>query len=271
VRDLIDCHIHTEKCGHGSGTVAQRVGAAVFAGLSGIVLTEHLPLPDELDPDHHLAMPASDFPSYVEEVREQAARVRGLEVVLGAEADWLPAYADFAATTRAQAAEMGVEVLLGSVHFIDKWAFDDPHHLEMWDTCCVDDVWTSYFGQWCDAAASGLFDVMAHPDLVKKFGHRPAFDPRELYAEAARAAAEGGVLIEVSTAGLRKPVGELYPGAELLAAFRAAGVGATVGSDAHDPSEVGYRLDLAYAALADAGYDRVSFPRGSKLTREVEL
>ena len=69
---------------------------------------------------------------------------------------------------------------------------------------------------WCDACRTGLFDVMAHPDLVKKFGHRPSFDPRDLYAEAARTAAETGVLIEVSTAGLRKPVGELYPGPDLL-------------------------------------------------------
>jgi histidinol-phosphatase (PHP family) len=271
VRELIDCHIHTEKCGHGTGSVAQMVGAAVFAGLSGIVLTEHLPLPDDLDPTHHLAMPSAEFAGYAAEVQEQAARVRGLQVVLGAEADWLPGREDFTAQTRAHAGRLGVEVLLGSVHFIDDWAFDDPHHLERWDESSVDDVWTTYFSTWCEAASSGLFDVMAHPDLVKKFGHRPTFDTRELYLEAAASAAKGGVLIEVSTGGLRKPVGELYPGPELLSAFHSAGVGATVGSDAHDPSEVGYALDMAYQALSTAGYDRVMFPLGSRHFREVEL
>lgn len=271
MHELIDCHIHTERCGHASGTVSQMVGAAVFAGLSGIVLTEHLPLPDDLDPNHHLAMPACDLASYAEEVRDQASRVKGLQVVLGAEADWLPGREAHAVATRASAAELGVEVFLGSVHFLGEWAFDDPHSVAMWDTWDVDEVWTSYFRTWCEAASSGVFDVMAHPDLVKKFGHRPSFDPRELYAEAARAAARGGVLIEVSTAGLRKPVGEIYPGPDLLAAFCAAGVGATVGSDAHAPDEVGFRLDAAYDALATAGYRSVRFPTGSKSSREIVL
>jgi histidinol-phosphatase (PHP family) len=172
---------------------------------------------------------------------------------------------------RASAAELGVDVLLGSVHFLGEWAFDDPHSVAMWNTWDVDEVWTTYFTTWCDAASSGVFDVMAHPDLVKKFGHRPSFDPRELYAEAARAAAHGGVLIEVSTAGLRKPVGEIYPGPDLLASFGAAGVGATVGSDAHAPDEVGFRLDAAYEALAIAGYRSVCFPTGPKASREIAL
>jgi len=116
-----------------------------------------------------------------------------------------------------------------------------------------------------------MFDVMAHPDLVKKFGHFPSFDRRELYAEGAQVAADAGVLIEVSTAGLRKPVGELYPGAEFLAAFRAAGVAATVGSDAHEPAEVGFEIDAAYDALQTAGYDRVAFPDGRGGWKELPL
>lgn len=271
MRELIDCHIHTERCGHATGTVAQMVGAAVFSGMGGIVLTEHLPLPESLDPDHQLAMLSCDLASYADEVREQAARVKGLEVVLGAEADWLPGRESFARDVRDTARELGVQVLLGSVHFLDEWAFDDPHRIEEWETHDVDTVWRDYFSVWCDAASSGVFDVMAHPDLVKKFGHRPGFDPRELYSQAAVAAAAGGVLIEVSTAGLRKPVGELYPASDLLEAFSAAGVGATVGSDAHAPDEVGYRLDAAYDALAKAGYDAVCFPTGPKRFREVAL
>jgi histidinol-phosphatase (PHP family) len=112
---------------------------------------------------------------------------------------------------------------------------------------------------------------MAHPDLPKKFGHRPTFDPRELYAEAAHAAADAGVLIEVSTAGLRKPVAELYPGPELLQAFSDRGVGATVGSDAHAAGEVGYLIEEAYEALAIAGYREVAFPISREETRFIEL
>jgi len=271
VRGLIDCHVHTELSGHGAGTVAQAVGAAVFKGLSGLVLTEHLPLPAGLDPDNHISMPSERLNDYAAEVREWSERARDLEVVVGAEADWIPGRESETDAIRSDALAAGVKVILGSVHFLDGWAFDDPHRLDEWEEHDVDQVWERYFELWCDAARSGVFDVMAHPDLVKKFGHFPRFDTRELYAEAAAAAAAGGVLVEVSTAGLRKPVGELYPGAALLEAFRAAGVDATVGSDAHNVSEVGMDVERAYQALADAGYTRVAFPVSGSEVRFIQL
>lgn len=271
MRELIDCHVHTACCGHASGSVDQIVGAAIFAGLGGIVLTEHLPLPVDLDPGRQVSPCEEDFTAYARDVVAIAERVRGLDVVLGAEADWLPGREDESESVRRTATELGVKVLLGSVHILDAWAFDDPHTVDEWDSRDVDAVWTRYFEVWCDAARRGRFDVMAHPDLVKKFGHRPTMDLRGLYEEAARAAADGGVMIEVSTAGLRKPVGELYPGPELLKAFRLAGVAATVGSDAHSPSEVGRDIGLAYDALQEAGYERAAFPLGAGEVRWIEL
>lgn len=271
MRELIDCHLHTAACGHASGTVAQMVSAAVFAGLTGIVMTEHLPLPADLDPDEYLSPSAEQFATYASEVRAMSERVKGLEVVLGAEADWLSWRMTDTDTQLELARAAGVDILLGSVHSLDGWVFDDPTDTSEWDRRDVDEVWVLYFERWCDAAASGLFDVMAHPDLPKKFGHRPGFDTRELFAEAARAAAEGGVLIEVSTAGLRKPVGEIYPGPELLSAFCSAGVQVTVGSDAHEPGDVGRDIDAAYKAAKAAGYDRVAFPLRRGEMRWVEL
>ncbi len=271
MRELIDCHVHTELSGHGSGSVGQMISAAIFKGLGGIVLTEHLPLPDGMDPHNHISMPAEKLGAYADDVRLWAERAKGLQVVLGAEADWIPGREDETAAIREVAAHAGVQVLLGSVHFLGEWAFDDPHHLEEWDDRDVDEVYVSYFAHWCHAARSGLFDVMAHPDLVKKFGHRPSFDPRGLYEEAARAAADGGVLIEVSTAGMRKPVAEIYPAHDLLVAFRSAGVGATAGSDAHAADEVGLDIEVAYAALVAAGYSDVCLPVSRHESRSIPL
>ncbi len=271
MRELIDCHVHTELSGHGSGTVAQAVSAAVFKGLTGLILTEHLPLPHGIDPDNHISMPMDVIGRYATEVAEWAERARDVQVVVGAEADWIPGREDELAAIRSAAADAGVSVLLGSVHFLDGWAFDDPHHVQEWEGRDVDAVWSRYFEVWCDAAASGLFDVMAHPDLVKKFGHFPSHDAADLYAAAACAALEGHVAIEVSTAGLRKPVRELYPGPDLLRVFAEAGVPATVGSDAHDPSEVGQDIEQAYVALHEAGYRYVSFPISRDETRSIEL
>lgn len=257
---LIDCHVHTQACGHAEGTVGDYVEAAQLAGIDALIFTEHLPLPEALDPDRHLSPAPADFERYAEQVL--AASPEGLRLVLGGEADWLPGHVQFAEQTRRWARQLGVQVMLGSVHFIEDWAFDDPQNLAEWDSKDVDAVWERYFALWCDAAASGAFDVMAHPDLVKKFGHRPSRDASELYAAAAAAARSSGVVIEVSTAGLRKPVGELYPGPGLLDAFARAGVPATVGSDAHRPDEVGFGFERAAAALAQAGYDRVALPLG---------
>jgi histidinol-phosphatase (PHP family) len=273
VRKLVDCHIHTQRCGHATGTVDDYVRAAVHAGLAGIVITEHLALPDDMDPHRHLSMPACDLEDYLVEVDFARRRFPEITIVTGLEADYLAGREaeTAAALAQARAHSDGATFVLGSVHFIGEWAFDDPHHVEEWDDHNVDDVWREYFALWNVAAQSGLFDVMAHPDLVKKFGHFPSFDPAALYHEAAQTAARAGVRIEVSTAGLRKPVGELYPGPALLAAFSEAGVAATVGSDAHDPSEVGDRIDVAFDALRDAGYQSVSFPDGSGGWRELPL
>lgn len=271
MRELIDCHIHTSACGHASGTASQMVGAAVFGGMTGIVMSEHLPLPDALNEGGGFAPSADAFAAYAAEVREIAQRVKGLTVVLGAEADWLPGRPDAMEAQRRAACDAGVDVLLGSVHFLGDWPFDSPDHLDQWVVRGNDAVWEEYFACWCEAARSGFFDVMAHPDLPKKFGHKPSYDPGELYRQAAGCASAGGVLIEVSTAGLRKPVAEMYPAPEFLLAFREAGVQATVGSDAHAVDEVGFRISHAYDALAAAGYERVALPLGGDEVRWIEL
>ena len=273
MRELIDCHIHTQRCGHASGTVDDYVRAAVSRGLVGIAITEHLALPEDLDPHRHLSMPACDLDDYLVEVDLTAQRYPEITVVTGLEADYLP---DSVAATASAIADArgradGARFVLGSVHFLGEWAFDDPHHMDEWDGRDIDAIWHEYFSLWCDAARTRIFDCMAHPDLPKKFGHLPAFDPRDLFAEAAQVAASAGVLVEVSTAGLRKPVGELYPSHELLVAFREAGVPITVGSDAHDPSEVGFRIADAYDAAARAGYDAVQFPDGRGGWRSIAL
>jgi histidinol-phosphatase (PHP family) len=230
-------------------------------------------MPAGMDPKSEVSMPACDLEDYLVEVDLVRDRYPEIEIVTGVEADYLPGRMDEARATLKAATERsdGARVVLGSVHLLGDWTFDDPRTLESWESRSVDQVWEEYFANWGDACRTGLYDIMAHPDLVKKFGHLPTFDCRELFSEAARVAAETGVLIEVSTAGLRRPVGELYPGAALLLAFSDAGVPATVGSDAHTPSEVGLQIEAAYDALFVAGYRSVAFPNGSGGWRSISL
>jgi histidinol-phosphatase (PHP family) len=122
-------------------------------------------------------------------------------------------------------------------------------------------VWERYFRTIGDAARSGLFDILAHPDLVKYWGHaRPAPDGdlRRFYELALEGIVESRVAVELSTAGLRKPVGELYPAREFLRMCVQAGAPVALSSDAHTPEDVGADYDRALAALADVGVKQLS-------------
>ncbi len=131
--------------------------------------------------------------------------------------------------------------MLGSIHFLHGHAIDNPDDADS-ERLPVEALWSDYLEQLVDAAESGLYDVMSHPDLPKVFGRRipPALE--RLLDDAVAAIAATGVAIECSSAGLRKPIGEIYPEPGLLARFRRAGVPATLSSDAHAPEDVAPRL-----------------------------
>lgn len=254
---MIDMHVHTSRCRHARGTARDMVESAERLGVRYLGFAEHLPLPPELlaqDPHAvEYAMPEEELPQYLAEigslVEERADAAP--RILLGVEADLHPGNE---AHVRRLLSSARFDFVLGSVHYVDGWAFDDPHRIagyEQWDP---DVLWERYFRDLRAAAASGLVDAIAHPDLIKKFSCVPRSDPRELYHGFAEAAARAGIAVEVSTAGLRKPCAELYPGVDLLKTLRRYGVPVTIGSDAHAPEEVGYAYSAAVEALAQAGY-----------------
>ena len=186
------------------------------------------------------------------------ARDDGLPVRLGMEVDWVPGQADAIA---AALAGHDWDYLLGSYHWIGCREIDHPTN-SVWDEVEPDTVWRTYVDEFCAAARSGLYDSMSHPDLAKVFGYRPGPEPlAEMYREMADAARDGGVCIEVSTAGLRKLVGEMYPAPALLARFAERDVPITLGADAHAPAGVGAALRSRAGAGRGRGlpHDHPSF------------
>jgi histidinol-phosphatase (PHP family) len=152
------------------------------------------------------------------------------------------------------------DYVIGSVHFIADRAVDHDGY-DIWESSDPDEVWTAYFGALRDAAASGLFDVLAHPDLVKVWGKQRPDPPQPLrayYEIAMPAIAAADVAIEVSTAGLRKPAREIYPSRELLEMCVAAGKPVALSSDAHEPGAIGHGYDAAVALLREVGVERIS-------------
>ncbi len=270
---MIDLHAHTWRCRHAEGTAEDFVRAAAERGVNTLAFTEHLPLAPSLAMRiagaEGYAMPLSELDDYVAEVHDAVdlGAELGVEVLLGIEVDAVPeALGHVAALVAAHPFDM----VLGSVHFIDGWAFDDPERTEGYDRWDLDELWERYFDDLIRAAQSGVADVMAHADLVKKFCRRPLGPVEHLYAPTAAALREAGVAVEVNTAGLRKPCRELYPAPGFLRELRRAGVPVTIGSDAHAPSEVAAGYADALAALRAAGYPSVLVYRG-RVPEEVGL
>jgi len=272
---VLDYHLHLWPHGQrATGATVEELAAycdrAAEAGVGELALTEHLFRFKQADallggwwedePDDGLRQQmaaywhdhvSADLDAYVETCL--AARAAGLPVVLGMEVDYYPGRMD---QVSALLAGYPFDVLLGSIHWLGTWMFDDLESVvaqREWDARRVDDVWDDYTRSLEELAATRSVDVLAHPDLCKVTGRRPAV-PDEWYDRMAEAAAAAGLAAEVSSAGWRKPAAEAYSPPELLRRFRAAGVPVTTASDAHRLGDVAMRSGDLRALVEDAGY-----------------
>lgn len=205
-----------------------------------------------------------DLNAYVDALME--AKHAGLPVKASLEVDFLPEHVE---ELRAILSQYPWDYVLGSVHFLGTWGIDmDPDY--GWPTADVDAVYQAYFDTLTAAADSGLFHVLAHPDLVKKFGHRPSFPLDDVYDQLAKAAKAADVAIEISTAGLHKPIGELYPAEALLTRFFDRGVPITLASDAHQPEHVARDFDQSIALAQRVGYESIAlFDKGDRRSHRI--
>lgn len=268
---LADYHIHIEKGPYTPAWLERFAAVGRQRGVRELGLTEHLcdfhegqeasgmwweGEPDEEDREHARrwwrGRPRCSLDEYVAFVL--SAHPEGITLRLGVEVDYFPQAED---NLRRLLAAYPFDVVLGSVHWLGGWGFDHLDRLERWQGRDVDEVYRRYFAELGRAARSGLFDVLAHVDLVKIAGHRPSFDLTPLYKEAAQAIAAAGVAVEVSTAGLRKPVHEIYPAEPLLRLLQEEGVPITLASDAHTPGDVGHAFEAAVSLARRCGYERI--------------
>lgn len=243
---IVDYHMHlrdpAERIDHSVAGVERFVETAAARGVDEIGLTEHVyyfrqtrelwTLPYQTERCVY------DLDAYCDAVVE--AKRRGLPVKLGLEVDYVGA-------RQARLAELlepyPWDYLLGSVHWLDGLAVDQEPGI--WAEASVEEVWRRYFAALAELAGSGHVDVLAHPDLAKIFDRRPErFEYPQLE----------GVALEISTAGLHKRVGELYPDPALLAGRPPI----TLASDAHVPSNVGRDFDRALELARTAGYETVT-------------
>lgn len=271
----VDLHTHT-VCSHGRNTVREMFEAGQGRGLIIQGFSEHSPRPAGYDyPVEYRDTLAAAYPGYVREVRElaaeQAARPGGVRVLLGMELDWLEDEPKFMAEV---ARSHPFDYIIGGIHFLGRWGFD--WSADEWSALSPDqtaEVYARYYRTMKRMAESGLFRIVAHPDLIKIFSVdtfrawliRPG--NLDLVAEALTAVRDAGMAMEISSAGLRKPCREIYPGPGILRLAADLKVPVTFASDAHSTADVAASFDVLARYAADVGYTESLVFQGDDVRR----
>lgn len=247
---LPDYHMHTPLCRHAVGEPSEYAARAVALGLREIGMSDHSPMKrDDFD---DWRMRFDQLGEYVEKVAKARRDFPQLTIRLAMEVDYLPGQEDW---IRHLASLHPWDYFIGSVHYVsDTWDVDNPNKLSEWKKRDPLEVWTEYFKRLTAAAGSGLFEIIGHADLPKKFNIVPKEDCTPLFRAFLAAVKQADCAIELNTAGLRKDCREIYPSAAFLKLARELDVPITFGSDAHAPGEVGADFAAALAAAKAAGY-----------------
>ena len=271
---LTDWHVHlrpddldaTPERWFTEANAARYRETAAERGIAGLGVSEHVyRFRDALEVWQHpfwRRYAHDDLDAYCSFVRDAT------DLALGIEADWIAGREDRMASLLDQ---YGWDYVIGSVHFVGDESLDTEEYGIWLRATSPDEVWRRYFDALAAAAESGLFDVLAHPDLVKVWGGdrpRPEGDLRRFYYPAMERIAATDVAIEVSTAGLRKPVGEIYPARPFLEMAIDAGLPLALSSDAHAPEHIGYEYGTAVGLLEDLGVREIAVFEGRERRME---
>ena len=250
---LADYHTHTPLCRHAEGNPIDYAKKARELGLDEIGFSDHSPM--DVDGFDDWRMLKSEFPAYLESIQEARENISNIPIKLGLEIDYFEDGHDWIERLSQMA---DYDYLIGSVHYIAPgFDIDNPKWIGRWSGIAeVEDIWEEYWKIYTKCVRSGFFDIMAHPDLPKKFGHKPSGSLKRFYEPVIEAAVEANVCIEINTAGWRKDCNEQYPDREFLEMMLEADIPLSINSDAHKPSEVGTNFEQAAKLAADIGFSK---------------
>ncbi len=248
---LYESHCHTPLCKHAVGEPSEYAAVAEQRGLKGIIVTCHGPLPDGLGIDHRMA--PEEFDDYVELVARTREEFAGrVDVRLGLESDYFPGIEAWAERLHAR---VPLHHVLGSVHM------QVAHYRRRYFTGDMFAYQQLYFEHVAESAETGLFDTLAHPDLVKNEDPQ-AWRYSRIQPHIERALdriAKTGVAMELNTSGLHKALPEMNPGPRTLTLIRERGIPLVLGADAHRPARVAGHYEEALRMLAELGFTTVSY------------
>lgn len=244
----VDLHNHTIRCNHATGSIEEYIERAIELGVDIYGFSEHAPM--EFDKSYRLSFgEMKDYENDIIILREKYKN--SIKILLGYEVDYLKGYMD------KRVLNAKVDYLIGSVHFLDKWGFDNPEFIGGWESRDIDDIWQEYFDAIRDMAKSGYFDIVGHLDLIKLFKYMPKRDIGVIAKGALREIKRSNMVIELNSAGLRKPIREIYPSKYLLTLAYELDIPITFSSDAHAIEQVGFGYDEVTKMAREIGYTKV--------------
>ena len=252
---IVDLHNHTPLCNHAEGTIDEYIQSAIASGTKIFGFSDHAPM----DYDTHYRMSFEQMKEYASDVLEAKKKyANDIEILLGYEVDYLKGHMD------ERVLKADVDYLIGSVHFIGDWGFDNPEFIGRYEHEDIDVIWQKYFDTIEEMADSKLFDIVGHLDLIKVFKFMPNTDILKLANRALRAIKNADMVLELNVAGYRKPIGEAYPSLSLLQEAFDLGIPITFASDAHMPEQVSLYDDKIVQMAKDVGYTECAFFRKRK-------
>ncbi len=243
-----DYHIHTRHS-DGHGEPEEYVSFALKENISELGFSDHLTLTDKQQ-DWSIQLDRLD--RYIEEILVLKSKTKDIKIMLGIEADYLPGKED---EIQKYIDLYPFDYVIGSVHYMDGPVDNGTDYYKNKN---LEDLFEKYFKLIARAAASGLFDIIGHPDLVRIYNYYPGSDIEHLYRELAAEIKRYDLVIELNTNGKNKPLNSFYPNPDFLHLFREEGVGICVNSDSHYPSLVGQHFNEAYDLLIKAGYKEMA-------------
>ncbi|MDA3946811.1 MAG: histidinol-phosphatase [Helicobacteraceae bacterium] len=246
----IDLHNHTTLCNHATGSVDAYVEAAIANGTDVFGFSDHAPM--DFDPGYRMRF--DEMTIYQKWVMDAKTKYADkIDVLFGYEVDYLPGHMD------ERVLNADVDFLIGSVHFINGWGFDNPEFIGRYEHEDIDVIWQNYFDLIEAMAKSGYFDIVGHIDLIKVFKFMPIKNILEMAMPALKAIKAADMVLEINVAGYRKPCQEPYPSPSILKAAFDLGIPITFGSDAHNPEQIGLFREEVERLAKSIGYTECAY------------
>jgi len=253
---IVDLHNHTPLCNHAEGSIDEYIQSAIKQGTKVFGFSDHAPM--DFDPEYRMKF--EEMHQYEQDVLSAKEKYSDtITILLGYEVDYLQGHMD------KRVLNATVDYLIGSVHFINEWGFDNPEFIGRYEDENIDDIWQKYFDTIEEMANSKLFDIVGHLDLIKVFKFMPTKDIKDIAKNALKAIKEADMVLELNVAGYRKPIAEAYPSKELLEEAFKLGIAITFSSDAHKPEQVGLYNQEIIQLAKEVGYKECAYFQNRKI------